>query len=69
MGGLLPRLHFRPHEVVIVLDAPSFSTTRALAHACGAELLRSPQIVCPQADLSQYFPMVDDRGSTFQLFF
>ena len=60
-GGLLPRLKQNPHEVVLLLDAPSWGSTRAIAKACGEDLLRCNQVVIPQADLQQYFMMVNDR--------
>ena len=56
---LAQRLRRCPEELVLVLDAPSFGTCRAIASVCGgASLLHSPQLVVPQADLGQYFAMV-----------
>ena len=36
---VLARLRASPNEVLLVLDAPSYGTSRALAARCGAELL------------------------------
>ena len=55
---LAARLRASPAEVLLVLDAPSFGTCRALAAQCGAGLLRCPQLVVPQSDLGQYFAMI-----------
>ena len=59
-GDLATRLRQDPSEIVLLLEAPSFGTTTALAARCGEALLRSPQVVCPQADLAQYVQMVGD---------
>ena len=62
---LSARLRASPNEVLLVLDAPSYGTSRALAARCGAELLRSSQLVVPQADLGQYFAMVSRSADVY----
>ena len=59
-GCLASRLRLSSSEIILVLDAPSFGTTRALAARCGCGLLSSPQVICPQADLGQYLQMIGD---------
>ena len=59
------RLRASPSEVLLVLDAPSYGTSRALAARCGAELLRSSQLVVPQADLGQYFAMISREADVY----
>lgn len=55
-------LNLSSTEVVVVLDAPTFGTTRALAAACGDHVLSCQHIICPQVDLAQYFEMVSNRS-------
>lgn len=51
----------RGGNVVLLLDAPSFRTTRAVAHACGVDLQRAGGLVIvPQYDLVHYVSMVND---------
>ena len=62
---LAARLRASPAEVLLVLDAPSFGTCRALAAQCGAGLLRCPQLIVPQSDLGQYFAMISPPADVY----
>ena len=62
---LSARLRASPAEVLLVLDAPSFGTCRALAAQCGAGLLRCPQLIVPQSDLGQYFAMISPPADVY----
>jgi len=69
-GGLdlSERLRSNPNEVLVVLDAPSLATSKAVLSMFPTMAQVAHQIIVPQADVLQYFQMISGGNGDHEMY-